>query len=256
MTLIAAHRGGAGQWPENSPTAFRATAGLAVDQVEFDIHPTADGEIVVIHDPTLERTTSGAGPVAARTLAELRHLTLRGTGGEGSGGEGSGGETLLTLAELTALFAPTAIALRMEIKWDAAHRAYPGLLGRALGVLDAAGMRGRTVVTSFLLPVAAEAAATPGLAGAIWLVAPDLHEYLGTGGIAAAARLAGVATLGLRADRLDAALLATLRAAGFGVGCWGVKDEAAIRRVLALGVDVFTADQPELALRLRADSLV
>lgn len=246
MTLIAAHRGGAGQWPENSPTAFRATAGLAVDQVEFDIHPTADGEIVVIHDPTLERTTSGAGPVAARTLAELRHLTLRGTGEE----------TLLTLAELAALFAPTAIALRMEIKWDAAHRAYPGLLGRALGVLDAAGMRGRTVVTSFLLPVAAEAAATPGLAGAIWLVAPDLHEYLGTGGIAAAARLAGVATLGLRADRLDAALLATLRAAGFGVGCWGVKDEAAIRRVLALGVDVFTADLPELALRLRANSPV
>ena len=251
MTLIAAHRGGAGQWPENSPTAFRATAGLAVDQVEFDIHPTADGEIVVIHDPTLERTTSGAGAVAARTLAELRQLTLRGTVGRGTAGE-----TLLTLAELAALFAPTAIALRMEIKWDAAHRAYPGLLGRALGVLDAAGMRGRTVVTSFLLPVAAEAAATPGLAGAIWLVAADLYEYLGTGGIAAAARLAGVAALGIRADRLDAALLATLRAAGFGVGCWGVKDEAAIRRALALGVDVFTADLPELALRLRADPAV
>ena len=77
MTLIASHRGGALLWPENSPTAFRETAALPVDQVEFDIHPTADGEIVVIHDATLDRTTTGTGPVAARTLAQLRALSLK-----------------------------------------------------------------------------------------------------------------------------------------------------------------------------------
>ncbi len=50
MTLIASHRGGSLEAPENSPTSFRHTAGLGVEQVEFDIHPTADGQIVVIHD--------------------------------------------------------------------------------------------------------------------------------------------------------------------------------------------------------------
>src|SRR5271170_593905 len=103
MTLIASHRGGALLWAENSPTAFRKTAALPVDQVEFDIHPTADGEIVVIHDATLDRTTSGSGPVAARTLAELKALLLKVTEDE----------HMLTLAELVAVFAPTAIRLRM-----------------------------------------------------------------------------------------------------------------------------------------------
>ena len=67
MTLIASHRGGSLEAPENSPTSFRHTAGLGVEQVEFDIHPTSDGHIVVIHDATLERTTDGVGSVAARS---------------------------------------------------------------------------------------------------------------------------------------------------------------------------------------------
>jgi glycerophosphoryl diester phosphodiesterase len=122
-TLIASHRGGALQWPENSPTAFRNTAALAVDQVEFDIHPTADGEIVVIHDATLDRTTSGSGPVAARTLAELRALVLAGTQDD----------RIMTLAEFCTVFAPTPITLRMEVKPDHDHRPYPGLLARGAG---------------------------------------------------------------------------------------------------------------------------
>ncbi len=60
-TLIAAHRGGSLEWPENSPTAFRNTARMPVDQVEFDIHPTADGAIVVIHDATLDRAALALG---------------------------------------------------------------------------------------------------------------------------------------------------------------------------------------------------
>ena len=55
-TLIASHRGGSYLWPENSLMAFRETAKLAVDQVEFDVQLSADGECVVIHDPMLGRT--------------------------------------------------------------------------------------------------------------------------------------------------------------------------------------------------------
>jgi glycerophosphoryl diester phosphodiesterase len=241
MTLIASHRGGSLERPENSPTAFRHTAALPVDQVEFDIHPTADGEIVVIHDATLDRTTSGSGPVAARSLAELKALTLRGTADD----------RMLTLAELAMLFAPTAITLRMEVKPNNARRPYPGLLPRALAVLDAAGLRGRTVVTSFQAETVAEAVAAPGLAGAIWLVAPPVQDDIGVAGIAAVAGAIGIAAVGLRHNRLDAAILERLRASGLAVGAWAVNDEAAIATVLALGVDVFTTDIPTRALALR-----
>ena len=239
--LIASHRGGSLEWPENSPTAFRNTAALAVDQVEFDIHPTADGEIVVIHDATLDRTTTGRGPVAARTLAELRGLTLHGTDGE----------TMLTLAELVEIFRATPIGLRMEIKPDPAHVTYPGLLDRALAVLDGAGMRERTVITSFQADTVSRAAHCPGLAGAIWLVAPQVQLDIGLGGIAAVAAEADITCVGLRISHLDAVIQADLRMADLAVGAWAVNDDLAIRKALDLGVDVFTTDLPTRALMLR-----
>lgn len=241
MTLIAAHRGGALEWPENSPTAFRATAASAVDQVEFDIHPTCDGEIVVFHDATLERTSDGTGPVCAHTLAELKALSLHGTQGE----------AMLTLAEFAAVFAPTPITLRMELKSGPDHLPYPGLLGQALAVLDRFGLRGRTVVTSFDATVAAEAAVTPGLQGAIWLVETGMQIRIGTKGVIAVARAHGIGALGIRCTSLDATILAELRAAGFSVGAWAVNEATLIADMLALGVDVFTTDRPRVALLLR-----
>jgi glycerophosphoryl diester phosphodiesterase len=59
------------------------TRDLGVDGVEFDVHVAHDGELVVIHDPTLERTTEGQGVVAERTAAELGAIPLRDGGGEG-----------------------------------------------------------------------------------------------------------------------------------------------------------------------------
>src|SRR5690554_6876079 len=70
-----AHRGGAGLYPENTLYAFRrAVEDWAVDAIELDVHATADGHCVVIHDPTVDRTTEGTGRVADLTLAELRRL--------------------------------------------------------------------------------------------------------------------------------------------------------------------------------------
>src|SRR6478609_1568179 len=70
--LFFAHRGGSLLAPENTFVAFDRGAALGADALELDIHATRDGALVVIHDPTLDRTTDGAGPVAARTLDELR----------------------------------------------------------------------------------------------------------------------------------------------------------------------------------------
>ncbi len=241
MTLIASHRGGALEWPENSPAAFAATARLPVDQVEFDIHPTADGELVVFHDATLERTSNGIGEVAAHTLAQLKALVLHGTKGE----------AMLTLAELAAIFAPTDITLRMELKSDARKVPYPGLLARALAVLDAFGLRGRTIMTSFDIDVAAEARKTDGIVDAIWLVSPQVQAEIGVDGILSVAKEHGIGRVGIRCTSLDATVLAALRVGGLGFGSWATNDALQIADMLALGVDVFTTDRPTQALLLR-----
>ncbi len=73
--LLVAHRGGAGLAPENTLAAFRqAVERWPVDMMELDVHATADGHCVVIHDPTVDRTTDGQGAVAEMSLAELQAL--------------------------------------------------------------------------------------------------------------------------------------------------------------------------------------
>jgi glycerophosphoryl diester phosphodiesterase len=73
--LLIGHRGAAGLVPENTLASFRdAVDRWAVDMIELDVRASADGRCVVIHDDTVDRTTDGTGPVAGKTLAELREL--------------------------------------------------------------------------------------------------------------------------------------------------------------------------------------
>ena len=71
---VAAHRGWCAKYPENTMPAFRAAAELGVDQLETDVRVTKDGELVLIHDATVDRTTNGTGRVCDLTLAELKTL--------------------------------------------------------------------------------------------------------------------------------------------------------------------------------------
>ena len=72
--LRIAHRGAKGYAPENTISAFRKAFELNADGIEFDVHLTADNRVVIIHDHTLDRTTSGIGEVRIMTLAELKKL--------------------------------------------------------------------------------------------------------------------------------------------------------------------------------------
>src|SRR5215475_6599931 len=72
--LVIAHRGASGTCPENTLAAFRRAQELGAHMIELDVQLTRDGEVVVMHDWTLARTTDGRGRVASRTLAELRQL--------------------------------------------------------------------------------------------------------------------------------------------------------------------------------------
>jgi glycerophosphoryl diester phosphodiesterase len=72
--LVIAHQGGDGLFPSNTLYAFQEAAKLGVDVLELDIHSSKDGELVVIHDDTVDRTTNGTGNVSDLTLAELKEL--------------------------------------------------------------------------------------------------------------------------------------------------------------------------------------
>src|SRR5258708_11363446 len=71
---VFAHRGGAALRPENTLLAFDLGLSLGADGLELDVHLSRDGVVVVHHDPTLERTTNGRGPIAALTAGELARL--------------------------------------------------------------------------------------------------------------------------------------------------------------------------------------
>ena len=67
-----AHRGASGIVPENTLAAFKKAIEIGVDAIELDLHGTADGEIVVIHDPSLDRTTNLSGPINQTTLETIK----------------------------------------------------------------------------------------------------------------------------------------------------------------------------------------
>ena len=138
--LIVGHRGARNLWPENSLDGFRRTRALRIDAVEFDVHLARDGELVVVHDPTLERTTEGAGAVADRTAAELAATKLRDGNGEG----------IPLLSSVLDIFTGSAMELQIEIKTDAAGRPYPGLERRLIALLDRRGVRDEAVLTCFV----------------------------------------------------------------------------------------------------------
>jgi glycerophosphoryl diester phosphodiesterase len=241
-TAIASHRGGAFLWPENSLTAFRKTAGLALEQAECDVHVTADGNVVVMHDATLERTTDGSGPVASLTAAQLRRLRIKGCHGEAPP----------MLADMLGALSGSGVAPRIEIKSDARGRAYRGLVPRVLGELDGSGMRRDAWIIAFDAEVAAEAAAAGGLAGVAWLLERATWDGLGIRGAIAVAGAYGFPEIGVHESQLDAEACAALRAAGLRISVWGANHEASIQRMLGLRVDVLTTDDPPLAIALRS----
>jgi glycerophosphoryl diester phosphodiesterase len=239
---ICAHRGGASLWPENSLAAFRGALGLGVDLVECDVHQTRDGEVLVVHDPTLERTTTGRGAVRDRAWAELAAVTVRGTPGE----------PIPRLAEVLALIRPAPAGLLLEIKNDPEGARYPGIEERVLALLRAAGVADRTTVMAFDWAIVERLRALAAPVRLTGLLAKDGAERLGGVGPASArARALGADDLGIERTLLTPEAVRAARALALTIGVWTVNDSEDLRRALAAGVDYVTTDRPDLALRLR-----
>jgi glycerophosphoryl diester phosphodiesterase len=242
---IVSHRGGTFLWPENSLEAFRATLSLPVEQAECDVHLSADGVPVVIHDAVLNRLTDQKGDVSARTAGELAGIRLR----------GARGGSVPSLAEVAALFTAGSMQLQVEIKNDAAGRPYPGLLDRSLGVLDSAGIRPRCRIITFDAEIAAAAQQAGGLAGVIWLFEAVTLGWLGADGIIAVAKTYGLRMVETEIGALNAETCARLRHHGLGVAAWGANHADSLDKAFALGLDAVATDDPVLALQLRKRGL-
>ena len=261
MTRLAAHRGGARLWPENSLRAFRESLALGVDLLELDVHLAKDGRVVVLHDPTLERTTDGRGPVAERTAAELARVRLRGPDGAVTD------ERVPTLEEVLTLVKPSTAGLLLEVKGPAPGvnvvyergadvriapgPEYPGLVERTVALVRQVGMLGRVNLMGFSPDVVSQTRALEAAVRTTFLVSAAHVDYVDArpeDTIAWAARL-GATDVGLQHTLASPAVMAAARAAGLEVGVWTVNDMEAMRRVIDLGVDVLTTDRPDLARR-------
>lgn len=103
--VFVAHRGGiVPGCPENTLAAFHQTIRLGVQVIEIDLRGTKDGEVVIMHDETVDRTTDGRGPVTGKTLAELKQL------------DAGRGERIPTYAEVLQLVAGSGVKLLLDIK--------------------------------------------------------------------------------------------------------------------------------------------
>ena len=260
MTRVAAHRGGAALWPENSLLAFRNAVALGCDLLELDVHRTADGELAVIHDPTLDRTSDGVGAVASLTAAELRGVRLRGPDGALTA------ERVPMLDDVLALAAPSRVELLVEVKGPAAGFGvryerggaaipgprYEGLEETLLAKLVKAGLERRATIMAFNPPVLARVSELAGPRRMTLLVAAHHVEQAGAPPEAAIewARRAGATDAGLQYTLVTDAVVKAARAAGLVLGVWTVNDEDAMRRLAALGVDVITSDRPDLLRRV------
>jgi len=241
-TLLAAHRGGAALWPENSLLAFRNAIALGADYLELDVHLSVDGEVMVIHDPTLDRTTTGVGRVADKTAAELRALRLV------DDRRVATGEGVPTLDEVAALAAGSGRGLLLEIKVDAGKARYPGVEERVLAVLDRHGLAAATVVMAFEAETWRRVRA----------LRPDIRAgalYSGralTSGAAVSralsdARAAGVGFVGLAYALVSPEVVAEARRAGVLLGAWTVNEPDAMRMLIERGIGVLITDRPDLA---------
>ncbi|MFC5590634.1 glycerophosphodiester phosphodiesterase [Sporosarcina soli] len=139
---IYAHRGSSGTHPENTIAAFQEAARLPIQGVELDVHLSKDGELVVIHDEKINRTSKGKGFVKDMTLAELKAFDF------GSWfSDDFKGQTIPTLREVLELFADTSHHLNIELKSDMFP--YPGMVGKVVALVEEMEFDTRVVLSSF-----------------------------------------------------------------------------------------------------------
>lgn len=245
MVFIAGHRGARDLWPENSLLGFRNLRGLGVDAVEFDIHQSVDGSLVVIHDPLLDRTAHDTGPVGVRTLKQLTAIRLR----------EAGEECIPTLDAVLDVYSDSPLELHIEIKTDAFGNPYPGIEGRLIEAVKRRGLERRAVLTCFVPDVIATLRRLSPQARV--LASLDRRSAEMMGGISPAFdRLAAIPDCIVAVEKSLLTLTLPLALKVFGrerLGAWVTNEPQDIAHWLAQPVRQITTDRPDLAVNIRRE---
>ena len=261
MPLVFAHRGGAALRPENTILAFDHGLALGADGIEFDVHLSRDGVVVVQHDKTLERTTNGTGPIAAKTADELARLDAGYHFRPPSPGEArpaSAGQTALhpfrgltggipRLTDVLARYPHARFIIELKVN-------VPELAHKTIDAVRAAGAVERTSLGSFGTRVLRAARAyEPAIrTGASqeetrlalyrswvrWPVRHPRYRDFQVPEVSGSTRVVSPRFVRYAHD------------AGVEVAVWTVNEEADMRRLLGWGVDGIISDRPDLAVRV------
>lgn len=230
-TLNFAHRGYCAKYPENTLLAFRKAIEAGCDGIELDVQLSRDGELIILHDETLERTTDGTGFAADRTLAELKQLC--------AGRDENGRPCRIpTLREYFELAAETGIQTNIELKTGV--NPYPGIEKKVLAMVDEFSQREKVIISSFnhysiLRMKALAPELCCGLLTESWIV--DFADY---------AKKLGAECVHPVYYYLQPEYVAELHQAGLRINTWTVNDPADMQALLERGVDAFIGNDPAL----------
>jgi len=234
--IIIGHRGAAGYAPENTLASMDLAYRQGCDGIEFDVQLTKDREVVVIHDWTVDRTTSGTGEVKNLTLQEIKELDA----GNWFSPEFKG-ETVPTLKEVFRHF-PKDLLLNMEIKiqgYD--HRPIEREVFR---VIEDCKRRENTLVSSFNnLRIKKFMEISGGMDSAMmfegYLAELPETEYDGK----------HIKSFHPSKDYIDKDLVAAAKKRGLAVYSWTVNDLKHATRLQAIGVDGIITNYPSYMIR-------
>lgn len=242
------HRGASGEAPENTLVAFERAVAHGVPYLELDCHATRDGEIVVLHDAELERTTDGQGRVSELTFAELQRLDagFRFTLDSRTHPFRGCGVRVPRFSEVLRAF-PGA-RLNLEVK-----QSEPPIAAEVVRLVRAANAQDRVLLAAAEEPVLAEIRKLD--AGtALGSSMQDVIDFVKA---AAEGRLASFEPRGhalqippeaLGRPLVTPELVEGAHALGLFVHVWTINDASEMRRLLALGVDGLMSDLPGLLM--------
>ena len=231
---IWAHRGASGYVPENTLEAFRRAAEMKADGVELDVQMSKDGELVVIHDETVDRVSDGKGYVKDYMYGELQALDVRGSMPD------YGTVRIPTLAQVLEELKPTGMEVNIECKTGIFF--YPGLEEKVVKLVQDMGMTERIWCSSFnhesvlRIKKLCPAMKTGFLIGDIIM---DVADY---------AKRYGVQALHPALYHMqDEGLLERCRRNGLAVHVWTVNEREYISKLGNAGIDAVITNFPDIA---------
>jgi glycerophosphoryl diester phosphodiesterase len=229
--LVIGHRGALGLAPENTLVGFRKGFECGADLLELDVHLTADGELAVIHDGEVSRTTNGRGRVRDMTLSQLQALDAGGWFNPSFRGA-----RIPSLPEVLD-WARGRIPLAVEIKGDPDPA--PGIEARLVDTLRSHAMLDETIVISFHhTSVRRVKEISPGLATGI-LYQARLVDAVG------AARAARADAIRPGWSYVTREVVEEAHAAGLCASTWNANDDERAAYLVNLGVDSIGSDYPD-----------